>query len=125
MWPVSRGHSVAKKSRATTDIFLIRIWRRSKQRRRRSTRFANRSVNCRQRFARRLEADYRLSAYDADVLVNQGRGVVDYYIEVAERAAIRSRPPIGLRKTCCERSKNRIQPLKLSGDKWKFGGLDR
>jgi aspartyl-tRNA(Asn)/glutamyl-tRNA(Gln) amidotransferase subunit B len=32
---------------------------------------------------RRLEADYGLSAYDADVLVNQGRAVVDYFTVVA------------------------------------------
>jgi aspartyl-tRNA(Asn)/glutamyl-tRNA(Gln) amidotransferase subunit B len=34
----------------------------------------------------RLEQDFRLSAYDADVLVNQGRGVVEYYINVAEKS---------------------------------------
>jgi aspartyl-tRNA(Asn)/glutamyl-tRNA(Gln) amidotransferase subunit B len=33
---------------------------------------------------RRLETDYALSAYDADVLVNQGRPVVDYYLDVAK-----------------------------------------
>src|SRR3954452_19166851 len=31
----------------------------------------------------RLESSFRLSAYDADVLVNQGRPLVDYYVEVA------------------------------------------
>ena len=32
----------------------------------------------------RLESDYKLSAYDADVLVNQGGPIVDYFLEVAE-----------------------------------------
>ncbi len=32
----------------------------------------------------RLEETYDISAYDADVLVNQGRAQVDYYIELAE-----------------------------------------
>ncbi len=32
----------------------------------------------------RLEGDYGLSTYDADVLVNQGRAVVQYYLEVAD-----------------------------------------
>jgi aspartyl-tRNA(Asn)/glutamyl-tRNA(Gln) amidotransferase subunit B len=32
---------------------------------------------------RRLESDFALSAYDAEVLVNQGRPVVDYFLEVA------------------------------------------
>jgi len=34
----------------------------------------------------RLESDSGLSAYDADVLINQGRPVVDYFLEVAEVA---------------------------------------
>jgi aspartyl-tRNA(Asn)/glutamyl-tRNA(Gln) amidotransferase subunit B len=33
----------------------------------------------------RLVAQHRLSAYDADVLVNQGRPVVDYFLDVAQR----------------------------------------
>jgi aspartyl-tRNA(Asn)/glutamyl-tRNA(Gln) amidotransferase subunit B len=33
----------------------------------------------------RLEQSYGLSAYDADVLVNQRRRVVDYFLDVAER----------------------------------------
>ena len=32
----------------------------------------------------RLESNYGLSAYDADVLVNQGRAVVDYFFELAD-----------------------------------------
>ena len=32
----------------------------------------------------RIEETYGISQYDADVLVNQGRGVVDYFIELAE-----------------------------------------
>jgi aspartyl-tRNA(Asn)/glutamyl-tRNA(Gln) amidotransferase subunit B len=32
----------------------------------------------------RLESEFGLSAYDADVLVNQGQAVVSYYLEVAE-----------------------------------------
>src|SRR4029079_14914416 len=32
----------------------------------------------------RLETDLGLSAYDADVLVNQGRLVVDYFLDVAK-----------------------------------------
>ena len=35
----------------------------------------------------RLSSDYKLSAYDADVLVNQGRAVVDYFLQVAEKIA--------------------------------------
>lgn len=35
---------------------------------------------------KRIESDYSISAYDADVLVNQGRAVVDYFIELAERS---------------------------------------
>jgi len=31
----------------------------------------------------RLELDFKLSAYDADVLVNQGQPVVDYFLQVA------------------------------------------
>jgi aspartyl-tRNA(Asn)/glutamyl-tRNA(Gln) amidotransferase subunit B len=34
----------------------------------------------------RMEADYSLSAYDADVLVNQGRSIVDYFLEVANQS---------------------------------------
>src|SRR3954469_15179452 len=33
---------------------------------------------------RRLESSFRLSAYDADVLVNQGQPVVDYFLQVSE-----------------------------------------
>jgi aspartyl-tRNA(Asn)/glutamyl-tRNA(Gln) amidotransferase subunit B len=33
----------------------------------------------------RLQDDYELSLYDADVLVNQGWGVVDYFLTVADR----------------------------------------
>jgi aspartyl-tRNA(Asn)/glutamyl-tRNA(Gln) amidotransferase subunit B len=32
----------------------------------------------------RLESEYSLSAYDADVLVNQGQPVVDYFLSVAK-----------------------------------------
>ena len=32
----------------------------------------------------RLESEFSLSAYDADVLVNQGRAVTDYYLTVAQ-----------------------------------------
>jgi aspartyl-tRNA(Asn)/glutamyl-tRNA(Gln) amidotransferase subunit B len=32
----------------------------------------------------RLSRDYELSAYDGDVLVNQGRAVVDYFLAVAD-----------------------------------------
>ena len=32
----------------------------------------------------RLESDFDLSAYDADVLVNQGRALVDYFLEAAD-----------------------------------------
>src|SRR5690606_24909280 len=33
----------------------------------------------------RLQADYSITPYDADVLVNQGRAAVEYYLKVAER----------------------------------------
>ena len=32
----------------------------------------------------RLQSTYAISDYDADVLVNQGRGVVDYFVQLAE-----------------------------------------
>lgn len=35
---------------------------------------------------RRLETDFSLSAYDADVLIDQGRTVVDYYLVVADKS---------------------------------------
>ncbi|MHB1035171.1 MAG: Asp-tRNA(Asn)/Glu-tRNA(Gln) amidotransferase subunit GatB [Pirellulales bacterium] len=35
---------------------------------------------------KRLEAAYGITPYDSDVLVNQGRRLVDYYIELAERS---------------------------------------
>ena len=35
----------------------------------------------------RLSDDYDLSAYDADVLVNQGRAVADYFLAVADATA--------------------------------------
>jgi aspartyl-tRNA(Asn)/glutamyl-tRNA(Gln) amidotransferase subunit B len=34
----------------------------------------------------RMETDFSLSAYDADVLVNQGRPVVEYFLDVATRS---------------------------------------
>ena len=34
----------------------------------------------------RLEQTYGISAYDSEVIVNQGRDVVDYYLEVAEQS---------------------------------------
>ncbi len=34
----------------------------------------------------RLESEFSLSAYDADVLVNQGRAVTDYYLAVAKES---------------------------------------
>jgi aspartyl-tRNA(Asn)/glutamyl-tRNA(Gln) amidotransferase subunit B len=33
----------------------------------------------------RLESTYGIGPYDADVIVNQGRAVVDYYVELADR----------------------------------------
>ena len=75
------------------------------ERSRRSPR--SRSANCRPRLRQRLEADYALSAYDADVLVNQGRPVVDYFLDVADATRRRQGGrATGSRKTCCERSKN-------------------
>ncbi len=35
----------------------------------------------------RMVSDFALSAYDADVLVNQGRPVVDYFLDVAHRSS--------------------------------------
>ena len=34
----------------------------------------------------RMESDFALSPYDADVLVNQGRPVVDYFLDVAQQS---------------------------------------
>lgn len=34
----------------------------------------------------RLEKTYGISAYDSDVIVNQGRAMVDYYVEVAQQS---------------------------------------
>ena len=33
----------------------------------------------------RLEQTYGITPYESDVLVNQGRELVDYYVELAER----------------------------------------
>ena len=33
----------------------------------------------------RLQRDYKITAYDADVIVNQGRPLVDFYLEVADQ----------------------------------------
>jgi aspartyl-tRNA(Asn)/glutamyl-tRNA(Gln) amidotransferase subunit B len=33
----------------------------------------------------RLQSTYRIDAYDADVIVNQGRDVVDYFVELADK----------------------------------------
>ena len=41
-------------------------------------------ANCRPRCGRGWRPNYGLSAYDADVLVNQGRPVVDYFLAVAD-----------------------------------------
>ena len=35
----------------------------------------------------RLQHDHGLSAYDADVIVNQGRPLVDYFLQVADQSA--------------------------------------
>ncbi len=35
---------------------------------------------------RRLEVTYEITSYDAGVLVNQGRALVDYFVEVAEKS---------------------------------------
>ena len=40
-------------------------------------------ANCRPRLRARLEATYGLDPYDADVLVNQGRALVDYFERTA------------------------------------------
>lgn len=40
-------------------------------------------ANCRRR-VKRLESQFGLTPYDADVLVNQGRDLVSYYLELAE-----------------------------------------
>ena len=45
---------------------------------------ANRSASCRPRCARGWNRTTACSAYDADVLVNQGRPVVDYFLAVAD-----------------------------------------
>ena len=51
----------------------------------------------------RLEETYGITPYDSDVLVNQGRAVVDYYVELAGFCPTASWPPIGSSKTCCGR----------------------
>ena len=45
----------------------------------------SRWANCPPRLRTRLEQTYGITPYDSDVLVNQGRALVDYYIELAER----------------------------------------
>jgi len=37
------------------------------------------------RLRTRLETSYGISPYDSDVIVNQGRALVDYYVELADR----------------------------------------
>ena len=55
----------------------------------------------------RLTDAYDITAYDADVLVNQGRQVVDYFITVADGAATANRPATGFSGTCCGILRNR------------------
>ena len=52
-------------------------------------RSAPRWASCRRPSATRLERTYGITPYDSDVLVNQGRELVDYYVELA--AAVRRR----------------------------------
>ena len=53
-------------------------------RRTKSTKFAQSLGELPAALRQRLETEFGLSAYDADVLVNQGRPVVDYFLDVAE-----------------------------------------
>ena len=72
--PGDQAPNGARKNRATIAIFPIPIWCRSIVTRDAGRGGARRSwANCRPPFAARLQAEYELSAYDADVLVNQGR----------------------------------------------------
>ena len=85
MRPASPAASAARKNRATTATFPIPTSCRS-----RSTPDEVDDVRASlgelpAALRQRLETDFGLSAYDADVLVNQGRPVVDYFLDVAER----------------------------------------
>ena len=46
----------------------------------------SRWANCPPRCGRGSRRTYGITPYDADVLVNQGRAVVDYYVELADRS---------------------------------------
>ncbi len=52
----------------------------------------------------RLEQTYGITPYDSDVLVNQGRALVDYYVELAGLCGDGKPAAIGCSRTCCGRS---------------------
>ena len=79
----SRAASGTRKSRAIIDTSPIRTWCRSPCRRSESTQCESLG-ELPAELARRLEVTYGIKMYDSDVLVNQGRAVVDYYVELAE-----------------------------------------
>ena len=74
-----------RRNRATTATFPSPTWCRSPSPTRRSSGSAQSlgelpAAAC----ATRLEQTYGITPYDSDVLVNQGRPLVDYYVELAE-----------------------------------------
>ena len=43
----------------------------------------------------RLETTYGITPYDSDVIVNQGRPLVDYFVELADAVKTAKRPQLG------------------------------
>ena len=83
--PTSPAASGTRKSRATTATSPIPTWCRcTVTRRARSRRCAQSLGELPAALRTRLEATYGITPYDSDVLVNQGRPLVDYYVELAE-----------------------------------------
>ena len=65
----------------------------------------------RRRLRQRLEATYGITPYDSDVIVSQGRRLVDYYVELAELAGDGKRPAIGS-AGCSAQSNERDLPIE-------------
>ena len=83
--PRSPGRSGPRRNRATTATSPTPTWCRSPTTDERGrARSARRWASCRRRCATRLETDLRHHALRRDVLVNQGRALVDYYVELAD-----------------------------------------
>ncbi|HLA86099.1 MAG TPA: Asp-tRNA(Asn)/Glu-tRNA(Gln) amidotransferase subunit GatB [Thermoguttaceae bacterium] len=59
----------------------------------------------------RLQTTYGITPYDADVLVNQGRALVDYYVELAERCGDGKAASNWVQQDVLRRLNERQQPI--------------